>query len=147
MALDLHPSGDMSKETYSILIVDDDDLILKAVSRQLREHDLHLASDINTGLDIIKENDIDLVITDFNMPGGDGVAMLDVVRRFFPGIRRLLMSTAPPQSIKDLTRIGLVERFVSKPFNEPLAPIMKELIDASVDANLAVSAGPESVAI
>jgi response regulator RpfG family c-di-GMP phosphodiesterase len=125
-----------NKSRYSILIVDDDHLILKALARQLRDHEVYLACDINLALKVIQRDPIDLVITDYNMPGGDGVALLDLIRRLFPAIRRVLMSTAPPQSLKDLQRIGLVEYFLAKPFHLPLAAVVASVIEGKAAAQM-----------
>jgi DNA-binding NtrC family response regulator len=99
----------------TILIVDDDPLMISIVTRILRGHHLYSAESIEEALEVLKNAPIDVVISDCHMPGGNGITFLETVRRSHPGVRRVLMSGDPLLSIKDLTQSGVVHQFVSKP--------------------------------
>jgi DNA-binding NtrC family response regulator len=74
--------------TGHILIVDDDPMVLFVFRDTLRE--LGDAYEIETtqsgleGLDKVKEERFDLVITDLNMPDLDGVALTEGIRQASP---------------------------------------------------------------
>jgi CheY-like chemotaxis protein len=65
-----------------ILIVDDEEEILELLGEYLKMRGYHVvtAYDGGDGLDIVRSGNVDLVITDVNMPGMDGLAMLDAIR-------------------------------------------------------------------
>lgn len=68
-----------------ILIVDDDKLILEAISHFLRTegHEATVAEDSFQALDIIQKQKIDLVITDIMMPNISGLALLNLLKQFY----------------------------------------------------------------
>jgi len=99
----------------TILVVDDDPLMISIISRILRGHHLYTAESIEEALEVLRNAPIDVVISDCHMPGGNGITFLETVRRSHPGVRRVLMSGDPLLSIKDLMRSGVVHQFVSKP--------------------------------
>ena len=57
-----------------ILFVDDEKSILKAIERLFfdTDYELFVAESGEEGLDILKENPIDIVVSDMRMPGMDG---------------------------------------------------------------------------
>jgi len=79
-----------------ILIVEDD-----AVARELlretltgKGYKVTLASDGVDALARIREDSFDLVITDFAMPGLDGLALLTKVKRVMPQMRVILLTAS-----------------------------------------------------
>ena len=76
----------------NILLIDDDEAILKAIGRSLtaRSHALRTASSGREGLRLMAEDPPDLVISDIQMPGMDGVALLRAVRERFPDMPVIL---------------------------------------------------------
>lgn len=67
---------------YSILVVDDEPNYLVVLSELLRDEgfEVFTASDGKEGLEIVKEVDLDIVITDMQMPGMDGMEFLHKVK-------------------------------------------------------------------
>lgn len=112
----------------NILLVDDEPLILSSLARQMRGHKVFRAGDVFDALGVLEDEEIDLVLTDYHMPGGDGVSLLDVVRRKYPGVRRAMMSADPPLNIGELVHAGVVEFFFSKPFGISLAAKILDLL-------------------
>ena len=69
----------MSKnEARTILIIEDEPNIMKFASRvlELEGYQLYQAWDADQGLDLVKENHIDLVLLDLMLPGIDGWEVL-----------------------------------------------------------------------
>jgi len=77
-----------------ILIVDDDANLLRTFKRILAKHFEPVVADCgNSGLDILKGGkDFDIVISDYRMPGMDGVQFLSHVRVIAPETVRMLLT-------------------------------------------------------
>jgi DNA-binding NtrC family response regulator len=103
-----------------VLVVDDEDPILRAVSRELNGHPLTLASDVDTALGALNGAQVSMVLTDYSIGDGCGIALLNEVRRRYPDIKRVLMSTERPEGLPGWINSGLVDRFVPKPFPRAL---------------------------
>ncbi len=78
-----------------ILCVDDEIYILKSLRRlfQMAGYKIATASSAQAGLDIMAEDPaISLVISDYQMPGANGVSFLQEVRRNWPETGRFLLT-------------------------------------------------------
>ncbi len=103
-----------------ILVVDDDDIAL-AVSRKILAsdgYDVVLAGGGEAALEIIQSEDIQIVISDWNMPGISGVDLCRTLRASpTQGYIYIIMVTA--RSSKEDMLLGLfagADDFISKPF-------------------------------
>ena len=67
----------------TILVVDDDERLRQTLSLLLRTagHEVLAAADVSGAEDVLRERDVDLVISDVRMPGGSGLDLLESVRR------------------------------------------------------------------
>ncbi|MFK7959634.1 MAG: response regulator [Phycisphaerales bacterium] len=74
----------MDLDAPTILIVDNDEGMTAALSFRLGSHGYHCitAASGAQGIAACREQDVDLIITDLNMPAGDGVALAQTVRTF-----------------------------------------------------------------
>lgn len=126
----------------NILLVDDERLILSSLARRMRGHRVFKAGDILSALGVLETEDIDLVLTDYRMPGGDGVTLLEIIRRKYPYIRRAMMSADPPLNLGELIHAGVVEHFFSKPFGLSL---VTEILGLLRDTPLAAQAGASPI--
>lgn len=91
------------KQNFNILIVDDDQDYREALKLLLSNqgYETLLATDAAEAMEKIRQNEVDLMITDYRMKGMDGIALLGEVRRLDPGI-----------SIIVITAYGSVEKAV-----------------------------------
>jgi PAS domain S-box-containing protein len=78
----------------SILFVENDPSLLKFAETALKEFDYHVitAANGNEALDIIKEKDINLLITDYLMPDMNGIELSNKVNIINPKINILIIS-------------------------------------------------------
>lgn len=103
-----------------VLIVDDSPLALKTVESQINEmediDDIILCSNSLQTLDIIKQNNVDIVIMDVMMPGLDGFDVLARIRQD-PMLNdiQVIMMTSEPEYLMESFRLGS-DDFINKPF-------------------------------
>ena len=78
-----------------VLVVDDEELVREVLAEGLKEHGYEVlrASDARTALAILDAGaDVDVLLTDYAMPGLDGVALIEKARQRRPGLPALLLS-------------------------------------------------------
>jgi CheY-like chemotaxis protein len=80
----------------SILIVDDNALMLLTLTRILEQHDYSVlgASSAGSALQLVKSKPVDLVITDYNLPGG-GPELGPALKRLLPQLPVVVLSGDP----------------------------------------------------
>jgi len=87
----------------SVLVVDDDESVRLIVSEQLRDLGLvvSVAEDGERALAMLANGsgDAEFVLTDFSMPGLDGMALLAAVRERWPRIKGAIMTGNPQESL------------------------------------------------
>ncbi|UCD31312.1 MAG: response regulator [Desulfobacterales bacterium] len=77
--------SDIQKTKKSILVVDDDEDIVKTIkgNLELDGYEVLTAHDGRTGVQIAKKNRPDLIILDLNLPDLDGIKACEIIRREF----------------------------------------------------------------
>jgi CheY-like chemotaxis protein len=91
----------------SILLVDDDDAVRTVVGEQLRElgFEVTATADGASAVSAVDDGaDFDLVLTDFAMPGFNGVQTINRIRALRPGIRSALMTGYADDSLTTIDR-------------------------------------------
>ena len=111
----------MTDSEHSILCVDDEENILNALKRLLRREGyiLKTAKSGLEGLEILKENDIHLVICDQRMPDMGGTEFLAKVKDEYPDIIRVILTGyTDVDSISESVNKGHIYKFLLKPWND-----------------------------
>lgn len=110
----------MSKKDFSILYVDDEEhnlISFKAVFR--REYEIFTATSGEEGLHIIREHEVDLIITDQRMPRMTGIQFLERILPEYPDtIRMILTGFSDVEAIIGAINTGRVFRYITKPWDE-----------------------------
>src|SRR5579863_1012724 len=79
-----------------VLFVDDDQHILDGLQRMLRPHraewDMAFAQGSEAALAMLACAPFDAIISDMRMPGMDGAALLEEVRKLYPQVVRIILS-------------------------------------------------------
>lgn len=105
--------------SFTILVVDDDLSVLDVVSTALSEKQFNVipAYNLEGALEELKTHNVDLMITDINMPGGSGFQLIEYARKIMK-YRRLPIVVITAMSDKEVVEkakgIG-VEGFIAKP--------------------------------
>ena len=77
----------------NILVVEDEVRMQRILEVNLRDrYNVLLASNGEEALDIVKGNDVNLILTDMKMPGKDGISLLRDVKAFAPDIPVILIT-------------------------------------------------------
>lgn len=108
-------------EQARVLLVDDEENILRSLQRILRREpwELTTANSGEQALAAMAEHKYDLVISDARMPGMDGPTLLAEIRRKYPWCIRILLTgyadiTSTIKAIND----GQIYRYISKPWDD-----------------------------
>lgn len=105
----------------SVLVVDDETGILKALSRVLSRsgYSVRTASCGADALTILQSWPCKVVLTDFRMPTMDGAELLAIIKQHYPDIVGLVISGYSDfQSVKTLLNAGSAFRFLQKPWED-----------------------------
>ena len=104
-----------------LLVVDDEENILRALRRVLRHApwEIQTALDAQAGLSLLEGFSPDVVISDFRLPGMNGVEFLSKVKDRLPRAQRILLTgQADPHAIEAAINQSEIFRFISKPWND-----------------------------
>jgi len=113
-----------------ILIVDDDKQVTEGVGTFLKGlgHDMLLALDGKTAMDIIKKEKPALVLLDIQLPKVNGIEILTRLRKDFKGIK-VFVITAYAKDVKSKCDDLGYDRFFAKPIElDPLLEGISEVI-------------------
>jgi len=104
---------------HTVLVVDDEPNYLVVLSELLIEegYEILTAQNGETALHMVRETDLDLVITDMRMPGMDGLALLKAIKEYNPNLP-IIMVTAFGEVEKAVAAMQAgAFNYLSKPFN------------------------------
>ncbi len=106
--------------TYRILLVDDEPNTLSAIARSFHKEgfEIQCSTSAEQALEILSSEQIDLIISDQEMPGMKGTELLAEVYRNYPEtIRFLLTGKATLHTAINAINRGAISRFFVKPCN------------------------------
>jgi CheY-like chemotaxis protein len=106
----------------SILVVDDDQYTLEAMRRILKSFGYAVSFSFGgiDAMNFLSRETVDLVITDILMPDGDGLELVNTLRKNFPSIRIVAMTGGGKVSANDyllMARGFGASGVLRKPFN------------------------------
>ena len=113
-----------------VMIVDDEEAILKALQRVLRlapcicgnktfPLEVHAFSSPQAALDAARQDSYDLFISDYRMPVMDGIEFLKAAKSMQPDAARLILSGYADLNalVRAVNEVG-IDRFIGKPWND-----------------------------
>ena len=101
-----------------ILVIDDDKSARLLLERVLSRagHTVTLVDSGEQGLQLLAQNAYDLIITDKNLPGVDGLEVLRQARQTHPKLQAIVITGFPTPETKTSARDLGVFSYVTKPF-------------------------------
>jgi DNA-binding NtrC family response regulator len=123
----------MQLKKENILIVDDDINILELLQRHLQSWNYHTykAVSVKEAVQILRDTNINLLITDLKMPEIDGSELLKFVSEHYPNLPKLVVTGYP--SVQDslvAIKSGVAD-YLTKPFT-------KEELRSAINKSLAI---------
>lgn len=108
-------------QNATIVLVDDEDIVLSSIKSFLSletEYNVQSFLSAQTAFEYIKENEVNLVISDYLMPELDGITFLAKVRDLKPEVPRIILTgyADKENAIKAINEIGLFQ-YIEKPWN------------------------------
>ena len=113
-----------------VMIVDDEEAILKALQRVLRlapcicgnktfPLEVHAFNSPQAALDAARRDSYDLFISDYRMPVMDGIEFLKAAKSMQPDAARLILSGYADLNalVRAVNEVG-IDRFIGKPWND-----------------------------
>jgi two-component system response regulator GlrR len=105
-----------------LLLVDDDVSLLKLLKIRLEAegYEVQTAESAEEALQALRNNPVELVITDLRMEGASGLDLFEQVRHFYPGLPVIIISAQAtiPEAV-NATQMGVFE-FLTKPIDKTL---------------------------
>ena len=116
----------MAVETHmprAVLLVDDEQNIVNALSRTLRRDGYRIfkATSAEEGLKLLAENQVGVIISDQRMPQMTGVDFLRKVKQLYPKTMRIVLSGYTElESVTSAINEGAIYKFLTKPWEDDL---------------------------
>ncbi len=102
-----------------ILFVDDDIPILNSIKRGFMRAQFKVitTNSPKSALEILKDNEIDIIVSDVKMPEMDGVEFLTIVKKEYPHINRIILSGYVEEETVFLAILqGIATTYFTKPW-------------------------------
>ncbi len=119
----------------NILIIDDNRMLRNSISEYLgfmiQGCTIMTAEDGQSGIELLKLNPVNLVLTDLEMPGIDGYQVIDYAKKNHPDIPVIIMTGSWSADLSQLVSKTGIVRCLEKPFrfedlNEMIQEVLKE---------------------
>lgn len=105
---------------HSVLFVDDEGATLSAIKRTVQHEPYRplFAESGSQAMNIMRDNTVQLVVTDLLMPGMDGFRLLEWIQEKYPDIVRIIVSgVSDTDSLLEAINRKSVYRYVVKPWD------------------------------
>lgn len=121
-------------EKRTVLFVDDEEKVLSSLRRGLlgEPYETLFASSGKEALEILKQNEVHVIVTDMRIPEMSGLELLRTVKRDYPHIIRMVLSGyADTDTLLAAINQGEIFRFIAKPWksNEEFKTVVRQAIE------------------
>jgi two-component system NtrC family sensor kinase len=117
----MNPALQLAPAQGRLLVVDDEENILKSLRRVLRSGDweIRTALDGERALAVLEQFTPEVVISDFRLPGMNGADFLQQVKQRIPLAQRIMLTGhADQRAIEEAINRSEIFRFIAKPWND-----------------------------
>ncbi|MDB6055613.1 MAG: Response regulator receiver protein [Verrucomicrobiales bacterium] len=119
---------------YKILLLDDEQDLLELYRDILRQlpskPDIQTASSGARAIAVLESEPFTMLISDLNMPKMDGLQVLSIVRRKFPHLRIVIMTSVLDEQYRSRAYAMGVDLFWEKPTNSAEIKLFQECVES-----------------
>jgi len=125
-------------QKMKVLLVEDDQWVRDSLRRFFANENCALMV-VETGedaLEIVKNQDCDIIITDYRLPGINGLEFLKRAQEIKPGFKKILLTAYMSEAvISEAFRLG-VHEFIEKPFSmEDMEEALVRVLEKKIIVN------------
>ncbi|MGA7146470.1 MAG: response regulator [Desulfobacterales bacterium] len=101
-----------------ILLVDDDEWIRDSLTVYLSTEGCHILAveTAEEGLELLKQEDWDIILTDYKLPGIDGLTFSKKIQEIRPDAIKILMTAYKSKEVVSEARSVGIQDLIDKPF-------------------------------
>ena len=121
-------------EKRAVLFVDDDEILLKSIEKCIADepYDKYFTTSGEDALEILKREEVHIIVVDIIMPGMGGIELLKIVKKDYPNIVSMVISgyAQSADAMKALSDLG-VYKFIAKSwtFDENIRMVIRQTLD------------------
>jgi len=112
---------DHGEPQRTILLLDDEPAIVRALNRALRQDGYKILAATNStdALKLLANNPVQVILADQHMPDITGAAFMQRIKDLYPATVRIILSSyADLEPVLDAINRGAIYRFFAKPWND-----------------------------
>lgn len=116
-----HSASDSGDDKPTLLLLDDEANILRALSRVLRRDGYRILSttSISEAFELLAANNVQVIVSDQRMPDMSGTEFLSQVKDIYPDTVRIVLSGYTDlKSVTDAINQGAIYKFLTKPWDD-----------------------------
>jgi len=114
-----------------ILLVDDDEWIRDALSIYFEAEGCHISAykTAEQALAAMRRKKFDIIITDYKLPGIDGIAFLKRIQRSHPKAVKIMITAYPSEAVVRQAKQAGAQQLLPKPFtSETIEACLSQLL-------------------
>jgi len=106
-------------KNLKVLLVDDDEWIRHSLGLYFEGEGCHILTleTAEEGMEAVKKQEFDIIITDYRLPGMDGLEFLRLIRGISPKAKRVLVTAYGNEDVITRAREIGIRNFIRKPFS------------------------------
>ena len=125
---------------HKILLLDDDPDVLNVYQQMLlqlpSEPEVHISSAGATAISMLDAEPFSILISDLKMPRMDGLQVLAIVRRKYPQLRTVVLTSITDEQMRARAYAMGVDLYLEKPKSEKEISFLKDCIESLLGSEL-----------